>query len=117
MNRTDDYIHMDFEAAKATMAMQESEAIEKTAVAVLLAAKANGAVTIIASPAALLTGITVIVHPKVYDRLRDEKRDMAKKALSPLFSIRRKDGEEPCGECHMQPDETCDICCAKGASA
>ncbi|MGV2135195.1 hypothetical protein GOZ83_19520 [Agrobacterium vitis] len=74
MNMTDDYIHMDFEAAKVTMAMQESEAIEKTAVVVMQAAKANGAVTITASPAALLTGITVIVHPKVYDRLRDEKR-------------------------------------------
>ncbi|MGV1913581.1 hypothetical protein G6K96_21775 [Agrobacterium vitis] len=77
MNRTDDYIHMDFEAAKATMAMQESEAIEMTAVAVMLTAKANGAVTIIAAPPIVpLTAITVIVHPKVYDRLRDEKRDV-----------------------------------------
>ncbi|MUO84849.1 hypothetical protein [Agrobacterium vitis] len=116
MSRTDDYIHMNFEAAKAAMAMQESEAIEMTAVAVMQAAKANGAVTIIASQATPLTGITVIVHPKVYDRLRDEKRDMAKKARSPLFPIRRKDGEEPCGECHIKPGETCDICGAKGAS-
>ena len=22
----------------------------------------------------------------------------------------RKDGEEPCGECHLQPNEICDIC-------
>ena len=28
---------------------------------------------------------------------------------------RRKDGEEPCGECHLQVGETCDICGAKRA--
>ena len=27
-----------------------------------------------------------------------------------LFPITRKDGGEPCGECHLQPGETCDIC-------
>lgn len=32
----------------------------------------------------------------------------------PLFEIARKEGEEPCGECHLQPGETCDIC---GAAA
>lgn len=28
----------------------------------------------------------------------------------PLFEICDKTGEEPCGECHIQPGETCDIC-------
>jgi hypothetical protein len=27
-----------------------------------------------------------------------------------LFEITRKEGGEPCGECHLQPGETCDIC-------
>jgi hypothetical protein len=27
-----------------------------------------------------------------------------------LFAIRDKTGEAPCGECHLQPGETCDIC-------
>lgn len=27
-----------------------------------------------------------------------------------LFEIRDKTGEEPCGECHIQAGETCDIC-------
>lgn len=30
--------------------------------------------------------------------------------LEPLFEIRDKTGEEPCGECHIHPGETCDIC-------
>jgi hypothetical protein len=30
-----------------------------------------------------------------------------------LFAISRRDGKEPCGECHIQPDETCNICGAK----
>ncbi|MEY9718821.1 hypothetical protein [Sinorhizobium fredii] len=30
-----------------------------------------------------------------------------------LFEITRKDGSEPCGECHIQPGETCDICGAR----
>lgn len=29
----------------------------------------------------------------------------------------RKDGGEPCGECHLQPGETCDICGAKADHA
>lgn len=28
----------------------------------------------------------------------------------------RKDGGEPCGECHIQPGETCDICGAQNSS-
>jgi len=28
----------------------------------------------------------------------------------PFPQPRRKDGEEPCGECHIQPGERCDIC-------
>lgn len=27
-----------------------------------------------------------------------------------LIPITRKDGGEPCGECHLRPGETCDIC-------
>lgn len=27
----------------------------------------------------------------------------------------RRDGQEPCGECHIKPDETCDICGARHA--
>lgn len=27
----------------------------------------------------------------------------------------RRDGKEPCGECHLQPGETCDICGARQA--
>lgn len=29
----------------------------------------------------------------------------------------RRDGQEPCGECHLQAGETCDICGAKHASS
>ncbi len=29
----------------------------------------------------------------------------------------RKDGEEPCGECHLQPNEICDICGASWMNA
>ncbi len=32
----------------------------------------------------------------------------------PFPQPRRKDGGEPCGECHIQPGETCDICGAYG---
>lgn len=28
----------------------------------------------------------------------------------PFPQPRRKDGGEPCSECHIQPGETCDIC-------
>ncbi|WP_192258606.1 hypothetical protein [Mesorhizobium caraganae] len=34
--------------------------------------------------------------------------------LDPFPSPQRRDGKEPCGECRIQPGETCDIC---GASA
>lgn len=34
----------------------------------------------------------------------------------PLFTIRDKTGEEPCGECHLQPGDTCDICGAYAAA-
>lgn len=28
----------------------------------------------------------------------------------PLVPIRRRDGRAPCGECHLQSGEVCDIC-------
>lgn len=31
----------------------------------------------------------------------------------PLVPIRRRDGEPPCGECHLQPGEVCDVCGAQ----
>jgi hypothetical protein len=34
----------------------------------------------------------------------------------PLVEIVRKPGKEPCGECHIRPGETCDICGAKAAA-
>lgn len=34
--------------------------------------------------------------------------------MNGLFPIADK-GKEPCGECHLQPDETCDICHARKA--
>lgn len=40
--------------------------------------------------------------------------DAAREALAassePFPQPSRKDGDEPCGECHIQPGETCDIC-------
>jgi hypothetical protein len=38
------------------------------------------------------------------------------KQAEPFPQPSRKDGEEPCGECHIQPGEICDICGAKHAS-
>lgn len=35
---------------------------------------------------------------------------------APLMQIRDKTGEEPCGECRLQPGETCDICGARRQS-
>lgn len=35
-------------------------------------------------------------------------------AQEPFPKPQRKDGGEPCGECHVQPGETCDICGAVG---
>ena len=33
--------------------------------------------------------------------------------MNGLFPIADKTGKEPCGECHLQPGETCDICHAR----
>jgi hypothetical protein len=38
---------------------------------------------------------------------------MSETEMQPLFEISRKDGGEPCGECHLQAGETCDICGAR----
>ncbi len=41
------------------------------------------------------------------ERLLAKEGNRIEKALVP---ITRKDGGEPCGECRIQPGETCDIC-------
>jgi hypothetical protein len=33
------------------------------------------------------------------------------------FHIRNKQGDPPCGECHLKPGETCDICGARAAAS
>ncbi len=39
------------------------------------------------------------------------------KTTEPFPQPRRNDGGTPCGECHIQPGETCDICGAISPSA
>ncbi len=39
---------------------------------------------------------------------------MTDKTTNPLPQPQRNDGGEPCGECRMQPGETCNICGAYG---
>jgi len=36
--------------------------------------------------------------------------EIADAISEPFPQPRRKDGETPCGECHLRPGETCDIC-------
>ncbi len=60
----------DLEEMIRTMKASENDAIHTTALAVLDAVKAVGAVSLMPSPAMPLTGILMNVHPKVYDRVR-----------------------------------------------
>lgn len=52
------------------------------------------------------------------DRLKaiDVCTDATLKGGESFPQPRRKDGEEPCGESHTQPGETCDICGASSAA-
>jgi hypothetical protein len=41
---------------------------------------------------------------------------LAQSDAEPIPQPQRNDGGEPCGECHLQPGETCDVCGAKAQS-
>lgn len=41
--------------------------------------------------------------------------DAINRQKKPLVEIRDRRGEAPCGECHLSPDEVCDICGASFA--
>ncbi len=62
----------------------ESDTIEATAIAVLEAIKAAGAISIMPSPAMPLTGLLMHVHPKVYDRLHKMKLEAQPKSPAAL---------------------------------
>ena len=43
-------------------------------------------------------------------------RHCEKANREPFPAPQRNDGGQPCGECHIQPGETCDICGASGVA-
>lgn len=62
----------------------------------------------------------VRMSPGMKEMLESMNRIMGSNPPKPsfmkaLFPIRDKAGEQPCGECHLQPGETCDICNATQA--
>ena len=55
---------------------------------------------------------------KALEPARDERPvvDTSKWFSDPLMDIRSRAGLPPCGECHLQAGETCDICGASQSS-
>ena len=50
------------------------------------------------------------LHAAVRQRYIDAAARFQDRRAEPFPQPKRKDGGEPCGECHIRPGETCDIC-------
>lgn len=67
---------------------------------------------------AAYAGAVEATHPQLAEDMRD-RYDLPAAPAEPLIPIApdSRKGKPPCGECHLQPGETCDICGACAAPA